>query len=82
MLLPSPKRYGQSFRARKLTSFANRTVNSILGKMAQAHFLSEEERVQEAAAPLSFEVVEAPVLPQEGEDAEAEAERMPPRGAL
>lgn len=55
MLLPSPIRYGQSFRSKKLTAYARETVNSILGKMTQAHFITEEERDRELAQPLSFE---------------------------
>lgn len=55
MLLPSPKRYSQSFRAKKLTKYARGTVDSILGKMNQAHYLTDEERTTEIGARLSFE---------------------------
>jgi monofunctional biosynthetic peptidoglycan transglycosylase len=55
MLLPSPIRYAQSFRQGKLTDYAYETVQSILQKMTQAHYLSEEERLAEMARPLSFE---------------------------
>lgn len=71
MLLPSPKRYSQSFRAKKLTEYARETVQSILGKMTQAHYLTEEERSSEASTPLSFEIgarSESPALPKEGEE--------------
>lgn len=64
MLLPSPKRYSQSFRDRKLTKFANKTVNSILEKMARANYITEETRDIELAKALSFEA-SAPL----GEDA-------------
>jgi monofunctional biosynthetic peptidoglycan transglycosylase len=60
MLLPSPKKYSQSFRSRRLTDFAKDTVQSILDKMEQAHYITEEERDRAAIIPLSFE------LPPEG----------------
>lgn len=71
MLLPSPKRYSQSFRAKKLTEYARETVESILGKMTQAHYLTEEQRVAEAGTLLSFERSgedESVSLPEESED--------------
>ncbi|HLD99231.1 MAG TPA: biosynthetic peptidoglycan transglycosylase [Bdellovibrionota bacterium] len=55
MLLPSPRRYSQSFRARHLTDYARETIGSILDKMMQAGYLSEEERLIEGSRPLSFE---------------------------
>lgn len=55
MLLPSPIRYGQSFRSRKLTEYARETVNSILRKMVQAQYLTPLEREAELITPLSFE---------------------------
>jgi monofunctional biosynthetic peptidoglycan transglycosylase len=55
MLLPSPKRYSQSFRSRQLTDYARSTIDSILGKMVQAKYITEEERVLERLSPLSFE---------------------------
>ncbi len=55
MLLPSPKRYSQSFRRKELTRYARRTVRDILDKMTQAHYLSLEERDLEQESPLSFE---------------------------
>jgi monofunctional glycosyltransferase len=57
MLLPSPKRYSQSFRRRQLTAYARETVQSILHKMTQAHYLSEEERDEALVSPLPFESV-------------------------
>lgn len=65
MLLPSPIRYGQSYRRKNLTSYASRTVASILDKMTQAHYIDEDERSREVASPLSFE-------------ASAQAEPLPP----
>ncbi len=44
MLLPSPRRYSQSFRERRLSPYARRTVESILFKMARASMITEELR--------------------------------------
>jgi monofunctional biosynthetic peptidoglycan transglycosylase len=57
MLLPSPKRYSQSFRAKQLSPFASRSIDAILRKMQQAHFIAEAERLAAQAQPLSFEKV-------------------------
>lgn len=54
MLLPSPKRYSQSFKAKQLTVYAEKTVKSILFKMAQAHYITEEDRDREISTPLIF----------------------------
>lgn len=43
MLLPSPVRYSQSFRQRRLTPFAVRITNSILYKMYRQGYLEWEE---------------------------------------
>lgn len=55
MLLPSPVKYSQSFRDKALTEFASAQVNEILVKLRQANFITEEQRVQQADIPLSFE---------------------------
>ncbi|MGK5088012.1 biosynthetic peptidoglycan transglycosylase [Bdellovibrionota bacterium FG-2] len=55
MLLPSPIRYGQSYRAKRLTDYAASTIDAILSKMVQANYLTEEERAVEASRNLSFE---------------------------
>lgn len=57
MLLPSPKRYSQSFRSKALTSYASRTVRQILDKMVQARYITPEQRDAEVNTPLSFEKV-------------------------
>lgn len=62
MLLPSPKKYGVSFRQHRLTPYARRTIRSIMGKMVQAGFLTAEERDIEWSRPLSFEPTFDPVL--------------------
>ncbi len=43
MLLPSPKRYAQSFRKKELTSFAQRIIQSVLFKMLQGGYIGIEE---------------------------------------
>lgn len=55
MLLPSPIRYGQSFRAKELTAFARRSIDDILDKMVQANYLTPEEREVEGNARFPFE---------------------------
>jgi len=66
MLLPSPKRYSQSFRDQELTKFARRRVNDILNKMVQAQYLTQEERDREVGLVLPFEAPPTPTL-TEGE---------------
>jgi monofunctional biosynthetic peptidoglycan transglycosylase len=70
MLLPSPKRYSQSFRSRKLTSYARKTIDSILGKMSQARYISDEDREVQRGVPLSFEVPEEGLPAQDFGDSE------------
>lgn len=60
MLLPSPKRYSQSFRAKRLTRYARRTVDSILFKMTQANYITEQERDIHRGTPLAWEISESP----------------------
>jgi monofunctional biosynthetic peptidoglycan transglycosylase len=55
MLLPSPVKYAQSYRDKKLTDFGMEQVANILVKMRQAHIISEEERLRETSITLSFE---------------------------
>jgi monofunctional biosynthetic peptidoglycan transglycosylase len=43
MLLPSPVKYSRSFKNKSLTPFAKRMIDSILLKMRQAGYISEEE---------------------------------------
>lgn len=57
MLLPSPKRYSQSFRNQKLTKFASQQIQEILVKLRQAGIITEEERQRELRQVLSFEVI-------------------------
>lgn len=60
MLLPSPKRYSQSFKSRQLTDYARKSVSSILEKMTQARYITEEQKLVESYEPLSFESAPAP----------------------
>jgi monofunctional biosynthetic peptidoglycan transglycosylase len=71
MLLPSPKRYSVSFRQKQLTQYARKTIYTILGKMVQARYITEEEKIAERAQPLSFETSTA-VTPDPAEDIESE----------
>ena len=78
MLLPSPKRYSQSFRNGLLTPYAEKTTRSILEKMTQAHYITEEERDAEIEKRLSFETKavapsENPLVPSENSLSEENA---------
>lgn len=44
MLIPSPKRYAQSFYNQELTEFATSTIAEILTKLRQAKVITEEQR--------------------------------------
>lgn len=72
MLLPSPKRYAQSYKQKELTDYAADTVETILDKMVQAHWLTSQQKADEWAHPLSFEKI-ARVAPPHPEDAAAAA---------
>ena len=70
MLLPSPKKYGISFRQHQLTPYARRIVKSVLGKMVQAGYLSSEQKSAEWLKPLRFETKFEPNLPGDDEEVE------------
>ncbi|MBL7714908.1 MAG: transglycosylase domain-containing protein [Bdellovibrionales bacterium] len=55
MLLPSPKRYSQSYRDRRLTDYARSTIRAIMQKMEKANYLSSDERARAQITPLWFE---------------------------
>ena len=55
MLLPSPKKYGISFRKKELTLYARKTVHTILNKLVSAKVLTLEQRDEEWKKPFSFE---------------------------
>lgn len=48
MLLPSPVKYGTSFKRKELTPFAKEVIDSILVKLRQADVYEEEQRVIES----------------------------------
>ena len=62
MLLPSPVRYAQSYKDKKLTDFAKEQIASILFKLQQAKIITEEERISAESSYLSFE---ANLIPEE-----------------
>lgn len=55
MLLPSPVKYSQSFRDRKLTEFADGQIKEILSKLKQAKVITDEQRNMFEQMPLNFE---------------------------
>jgi monofunctional glycosyltransferase len=55
MLLPSPVRYEKSFRDKKLTPYAEKTVKSILRKMVVNGRMREEDLAAEIERPFPFE---------------------------
>lgn len=81
MLLPSPKKYSVSYRSKKLTPFANRMVRSILGKMAKARYITEEDRSIALSTPMSWEkdaVLDSPNSgTSESEDSGPDEEELP-----
>lgn len=55
MLLPNPKKYSQSFRSRKLSAYARKSIQRTLRKLMQTGHLSSERYLGEIANPLAFE---------------------------
>jgi monofunctional biosynthetic peptidoglycan transglycosylase len=55
MLLPNPKKYSVSFRAKELTPYARATINRIIHKLFAAHRLNGAQVMAEMQTPLSFE---------------------------
>ncbi len=58
MLLPSPKRYSVSHREGKLSPYAQKTVDTILDKMVQAQYITQEYREEMGAFPLFVQLTE------------------------
>lgn len=58
MLLPSPVRYSQSYRQRRLTPFAKRIINSILFKMLQGGYIGQVEYLNSLKSRFSWEQYE------------------------
>lgn len=59
MLLPSPVKYGTSFKKKKLTPFAKEVIDSILVKLRQAKVYDEEQRILESQKLFYWEVMES-----------------------
>jgi monofunctional biosynthetic peptidoglycan transglycosylase len=74
MLLPSPKKYGISFRKHTLTPFARGAIGGILAKLVAVHKLSEEEAKSALNVPLAFETNPVPVTLPKGESEEDDDE--------
>lgn len=55
MLLPSPKKYSQSFYEKKMSKFATEQVNNILIKLRQAKIITEKERAYESSQTFFWE---------------------------
>lgn len=55
MLLPSPKRYAQSFKRKELTHFAQKSIHSILFKMLQGGYIGIEEYYQSIESRFTWE---------------------------
>lgn len=55
MMLPSPKRYYESFRKKKLTRFAKVRVHAILAKLKMGKIISDEEFYLNRVMPMSWE---------------------------
>ena len=65
MLLPSPKRYSQSFKKKELTPFATKIMNSILLKMKQGGYIGTQEYYQSLESRFSWEKYVKPESPAE-----------------
>lgn len=83
MLLPSPKKYAQSFRKKTLTQFASKTVNSILFKMLQGGIIGVDEYYSSLDSRFSWEKYAEPELGTEetGSDASEESGNPESSGA-
>jgi len=55
MLLPSPKRYAQSFKEKKLTEYANEIIESLLKKLVVAGAIDDQQFQAEMERPLAWE---------------------------
>ncbi|MBC7714206.1 MAG: transglycosylase domain-containing protein [Rhizobacter sp.] len=74
MLLPSPKRYAQSFRKKTLTQFATNIVNSVMFKMLQGGYIGVDEYYSSIDSRFAWEKnVEPEIGTEESEPAEGES---------
>ncbi|MBC7428030.1 MAG: transglycosylase domain-containing protein [Bacteriovorax sp.] len=62
MLLPSPKRYAQSFRKKTLTQFASNIVASVLFKMLQGGYIGVDEYYSSIDGRFSWEKYAEPEI--------------------
>jgi monofunctional biosynthetic peptidoglycan transglycosylase len=70
MLLPSPKKYAQSFRKKTLTQFATKIVNSILFKMLQSGYIGVDEYLASIESHFFWEQYEKPEIGTEESNSE------------
>jgi monofunctional glycosyltransferase len=70
MIIPSPIRYSQSFRDKRLTRFARARMNDIMVRLRQAAVISEERRAEAWLQTFSWEKIDAPPIPPELEISE------------
>jgi membrane peptidoglycan carboxypeptidase len=63
MLLPSPVRYSQSFTRKKLTPYAEKTIEVILKRMEDDGNLPPGQWMNEVSTPLSFEAAKIAPVP-------------------
>lgn len=68
MLLPSPKRYAQSFKEKNLTPFASRVVDSIVDKLARANYIKKDQAALEKARSFSWEKTKRAPVKEEVSD--------------
>lgn len=61
MLLPNPKKYSQSFRQKKLTDYAQATIDEILEKMVVAGYLKREDLEEARKKMFSWDTGEASI---------------------
>jgi monofunctional biosynthetic peptidoglycan transglycosylase len=77
MLLPSPKKYAQSFRKKTLTLFASNIVNSVLFKMLQAGYIGVDEYNSSVNDRFSWEKYAKPEIGTEETGATDTGEEVP-----
>lgn len=76
MLLPSPVKYSKSFKNKSLTPFAKKIIDSILLKMQQGGYISEEEYFEQLDAKFSWETTISPEAMKENIKAEEIADQQ------
>ena len=74
MLLPSPKKYSISFRKKKLTPYARKTIRTLLSKLTSAKILTTEQKEEEWKKPFIFETNQIAPAPETSADIEVDDE--------